>query len=89
MELFLEEAEPAVTAIREAVRQGDAPALQSAAHRLKGGAALIGATEVRDLAADLDRLAREGSVAGAAPLLDALEVAFARARTALEAQSRL
>jgi HPt (histidine-containing phosphotransfer) domain-containing protein len=75
VQMFLEDCPVRVEAIRAAVASGDAAALVSSAHALKGSAAYLSASIVRGRAADLERLGREGNLAGAPALLEQLDAA--------------
>ena len=57
------------------------------AHTLRGEAATLGVREVQALCAELEQLAREGTLAAARELVEALDRAFERARAALEPMS--
>jgi HPt (histidine-containing phosphotransfer) domain-containing protein len=73
--------------LRNAVAGGDAAALASAAHRLKGEAAIMGATAVSTRCADLEALGRapgQGWVAEATTLIPPLGSELERAVAALE-----
>jgi two-component system, sensor histidine kinase and response regulator len=82
--LFLRETPTRLADIRRALESGDAPALERAAHALKGSAGTLGAFALRELCAQLEELAESGTVAGAAEVVDALAPAFERARPVLE-----
>ncbi len=75
--MFLEDCPARVSDIRAAVERGDAAALVSCAHGLKGSAAYLSASIVRARAADLERAGREGNLAGAPALLAQLDAAVA------------
>ena len=62
---FQEQAWGLFTRIEEGVAGGDAKATASAAHALKGAAAYLEATRVRDLSARLEQLGRGGDMSGA------------------------
>src|SRR5579884_2168605 len=68
----------------EAARRADSESLSRVAHALKGDAVVVGAVELQGLCVQLERLGREGRVAEAAALLEAVREAFARADLALE-----
>jgi two-component system, sensor histidine kinase and response regulator len=75
--------------IAEAVRAGDAPALQAAAHALKGAAANLGAAHAARLAGRLEELARTDDLERAPALAEELAYAAKQAPVALrEAVSR-
>jgi CheY-like chemotaxis protein len=66
-------------ALRTALRTDDAPALRSAAHRLKGSAANLGAVRVADLSLLLEDLADNGELADAPVVLADLAAALTEA----------
>ena len=67
--------------IQQAVATGDLPAVRGVAHKLKGGAGAIGATQLSDAAAALERAAADG-VADLVPTLAAMIPALAQASVA-------
>jgi PAS domain S-box-containing protein len=69
----------AIHAIRSATTAGDAEALTSVAHRLKGSALNLGLPVVGHLAHELEMLGDSGSTAGAPALVEDLEDALSRA----------
>ena len=71
--------------ILEAVGNHDAPALERAAHSLKGAVGNFGTGRAFAAAYRLERLARDGEMAEAGDALTALEGEFERLRAALEA----
>jgi CheY-like chemotaxis protein len=75
------------SALRAALERKDSGGLASAAHRLKGDAAILGAIDVRDCSAELENLGREAKEhwpREAELLLERLDDALHRALTALE-----
>jgi HPt (histidine-containing phosphotransfer) domain-containing protein len=62
-----------ITAIREAVAAGDAPALRMAAHRLKGSIRYLGETQPFEQAFRLERMGAEDNLDGAEDALASLE----------------
>src|SRR5204863_8820633 len=83
IEMFLEDCPVRVEEIRAAVARGDADALVSSAHALKGSAAYLSASIVRATAADLEHLGREPGLAGAPALMTGLDAAVAQLLPAL------
>ena len=77
IQMFLEDCPQRVADIHAAVAKGDAPALVSTAHSLKGSASYMAASIVRGLAADLERLGREKTLEAAPAALAQLDVAVA------------
>lgn len=77
---FFEESEERVRALRQAAAAGDAPAIERAAHALKGIAGTVGAHEVSQLALRLEQGGREGRIQDAPELVNQLDSALGRAR---------
>ena len=73
--MFLEDCPQRLEAIREAIVSGDATALASASHALKGSAAYLKAASVRDCAADIERCACDGRMSDAPAGFDRLREA--------------
>jgi two-component system, sensor histidine kinase and response regulator len=88
IQMFLEDCPMRVEEIRAAIAGGDAAALVSSAHALKGSAAYLSASIVRGRAADLERLGRERSLADAPALLAQLDAAVAALLAALHKITR-
>jgi HPt (histidine-containing phosphotransfer) domain-containing protein len=84
IDLFLEQAAGLLNAARAAVEVGDATAITAAAHALKSSAANVGARALSTLAADVERLGRQGSSAAVlAPHVGALAEELERAGAVL------
>ncbi|HCH62713.1 MAG: hypothetical protein CL927_01000 [Deltaproteobacteria bacterium] len=80
--IFMEDVQAMRTELDAALHIEDAPAAKRIAHRVKGGAAAIGARRVAMVASALESAAREGSLASAQALRPQLDVeldALARA----------
>jgi CheY-like chemotaxis protein/HPt (histidine-containing phosphotransfer) domain-containing protein len=82
---FLEETRLGLAGLRDALERGDALDVASRAHRLKGAATLVGAVEMKTLAAQLEAEGHAAALTAAGPLLDALHPAFLRTREAMDA----
>jgi CheY-like chemotaxis protein len=72
MQIYLDTAGAMVEQVAEATAAGDAEALRRAAHTLKSSSANLGATALSGLSKEMEILGREGRIAGAGPLLDAI-----------------
>jgi PAS domain S-box-containing protein len=83
--VFLSDTPVQLSALREAVMQGDAVTAHRCAHTLKSTAATFGATELSNLCQQLEAEAKAGRLEGAATQVAAAEAAFACARSELEA----
>jgi two-component system, sensor histidine kinase and response regulator len=76
LKTFLADSPEKLAAIRRAVSQGDAEALGTAAHSLKGALALMGAQKAAGTARNLQAMGRLKSLGGAAAELQVLENEF-------------
>ena len=75
--LFLAQMPDLLGEIRTAIAAADGPAVERAAHKLRGAAANFGARRACDAALDLERMARIGDLACAGQTLAELERATA------------
>ena len=73
-EMLLTEAASGLAEMRSALAGGDARELGERAHRLRGGAASLGATAMAETARELQDASRGGELVGAGELLDRLEL---------------
>jgi two-component system, sensor histidine kinase and response regulator len=78
LQMFIEDCPQRLADIRTAVEQGNADALRTAAHTLKGSAGYLAAAHVTDAAVLLEHIGRDGRMADARAALDQLEAAVAR-----------
>jgi signal transduction histidine kinase/CheY-like chemotaxis protein/HPt (histidine-containing phosphotransfer) domain-containing protein len=83
VDLFLREVPGRLAALTEAIGAGNAPALEFAAHKLKGGSAMLGAIRLAQLCDQLEIAGSVGSVAGTAALLAEVRLELGRVRTML------
>src|SRR5687767_4108436 len=74
--LFAEDTPPLMTAIRDALAASDAPAVNRAAHQLKGSAGNFDAQELTALAQQVESHARGGDLAAVEATLPALQSAI-------------
>ncbi len=84
VDLFLEDAEPRLSTLREAIASGDAEGVERAAHTLKGSAGNMGARRMSMIAASLQDAGTSGDLSGAATLVEDLETEYSRVKPALE-----
>jgi two-component system sensor histidine kinase/response regulator len=85
--MFLDDASSRLAALREAVEEGDARAVERVAHTLKGAAGNMGAPRMAAICAELENVGASGDLERAAELLGRLEEEFGRVRPALEAEA--
>jgi PAS domain S-box-containing protein len=83
IDLFLEDLDPSVAAIRAAIAQASAQRLVGSAHALKGSCGSLGAGALGKVVALLEAAGRAGDLAAAERLLPDLDQERARARAAL------
>jgi CheY-like chemotaxis protein len=85
IERFTHDADRLLGQARQALEQGQAEDLRRATHTLKSTSATFGAMALSAIARELEHLARDGVLEGAARQIDRAEAEFARAKAALEA----
>lgn len=78
VEAILHESPQTILAIRQAIADGDAPALQLAAHKLKGAVRYLGPSGAFELASRLEKSGAERNMADAQETLASLEKEMAR-----------
>ncbi len=88
VEVFDREAHAQLDAIDEAIERADAAQLDSAAHRLKGGAASVGAERVAEVAKVLEERAEANELDEAAATAGQLRAEVERALAILRKFSR-
>ena len=71
--IFVQDTPKRMSAIRKAIARGDGAALASAAHALRGSAAMLGAVDIADEIRKVETLGREGSVGEASEILASFE----------------
>lgn len=81
--LYLDDSPRLIKALQEAVREGDAMALQKGAHTLKSSSANLGAMELASLCRELETLGREAHLENTLPLMKQLEHVYFGVREAL------
>lgn len=81
--LCLADAPAALDDIRSALEQGDAKALQRAAHKLKGSLLVLAADPASDAAYRLETIGAQGALDRAASALATLEAEIERLRPSL------
>lgn len=84
LELFLGTARPALGVLRQGVHQKQSDTVRRAAHHLKGSGATVGATQVAELAAQLESIAKTGDWDGADATCERLDAAVSQLATTME-----
>ncbi len=83
---FLDDAQPRLATLRDAVNGDDAQIIEKEAHALKGSCANFGANAMERICERLQIAGRSGDLADAFELLARLEGEFERVRQALTAE---
>lgn len=86
--LFRDETPVSLNAITEGVSSGDLEAVRIAAHTVKSSAAYVGAREVSETCAAIERAAREGNLPECVVLSDSLDSVFEATLEALDELDR-
>ncbi len=81
---YLEELSQQLIELRGALSQQDLGAMGRVAHTLKGASASSGAKGVADACAQIERMARSGTLAGADDLVANIERNFSNVKSAFE-----
>jgi two-component system sensor histidine kinase BarA len=83
VDTYLTDGDEQLAAMRQALADGDEPALMRPSHSLKSNSANVGATVLADLCRAIEADARSGAVPDAALRVAAAETEFAAVREAL------
>jgi signal transduction histidine kinase/CheY-like chemotaxis protein len=84
---FLDRSPSVLLALREAAARGDVAAVSASAHALKGTSATLGAFALSSLCAELERLARAGSMSDVVTQVPAIEAEYGSVDRALRAEA--
>ncbi|HET7272842.1 MAG TPA: response regulator, partial [Rubrobacter sp.] len=85
-EMFFDDANSALRALREALQGNDAHSVEAVAHTLKGSSGNMGAKRMSSLCAQLEDAGSSGDLSRVPQLLGDLEAEFGRVRPALEVE---
>ena len=86
--LFRAESPSSITAMEDGVAENDLEAVRIAAHTLKSSSAYVGARELSDICAQIERAAREGNFPECLVMTDSVEELFTETLEALDALSQ-
>ncbi len=84
LELYLGDSPTHLATLRRGLAEGDAQAIEWAAHALKGSSANLGAGALAELCNQLEKLSRDAVPAGAEARLAALEAEYDRVEQAMQ-----
>lgn len=85
-DLFLKHAPLKIAAIKKAASEGNAKALELAAHSLKSSSSYIGAMKLSAISKELEFMGRSGALEGSVEKAAQIEAEFDRVKAALEAE---
>jgi signal transduction histidine kinase/CheY-like chemotaxis protein/HPt (histidine-containing phosphotransfer) domain-containing protein len=83
---FLETTPSVLAALCDAAARADAGGIQQAAHMIKGTSAMLGARDLSEQCAEVERLARAGRAPDAATRVTAIEASYRTVEAALRAE---
>jgi HPt (histidine-containing phosphotransfer) domain-containing protein len=81
---YLENSEPLISTLREAVEMSDTGLLQRSSHSLKSSSANIGAMKLSEISKELEMNCRNNYLENAADLVTAIENEFSEVKEALK-----
>lgn len=87
IETFLVRMPSTLTSLRDAATRADADGIRQAAHMIKGTSAMLGARELSEQAAEIERGGRAGSIQDAATRVAAVEASYRTVEAILRAES--
>jgi two-component system sensor histidine kinase/response regulator len=87
MSMFLETTPGHLETLRRADEDGDIDRVRTTSHALKSASASVGATSLSAACAKLERLARDGCIDDAVPLVEAIVREYANIRPLIEAHA--
>jgi HPt (histidine-containing phosphotransfer) domain-containing protein len=83
---FLDQTPSVLSALREAAARDDVPAIRRAAHRIKGTSSILGARELSEQCAEIERVGQAGCIADAGSRVIAVEASYRTIEAALKAE---
>lgn len=85
-DLFIKHAPQKIASIKKAASEGNAKALEVAAHSLKSSSSYIGALKLSTFSKELEFMGRNGSLEGSVEKAAKVEAEFKRVKAAIEAE---
>lgn len=85
-DLFLKHTPLKIAAIKKAASEGNAKALEVAAHSLKSSSSYIGALKLSVISKELEFMGRSGALEGSVEKAALIEAEFDRVKAAVEAE---
>ncbi|MFL6833975.1 MAG: response regulator [Xanthobacteraceae bacterium] len=83
---FLDQTPSVLTALRDAAARADVPSIRRAAHMIKGTSSILGARELSEQCAEIERVGQTGCIADAGSRVIAVEASYRTIEAALKAE---
>jgi HPt (histidine-containing phosphotransfer) domain-containing protein len=83
---FLDQTPSVLSALRDAAARADVPSIQRAAHMIKGTSSTLGARELSEQCAEIERVGQTGCIADAGSRVVAAEASYRTVEAALKAE---
>jgi len=83
---FLDQTPSVLSALRDAAARADIPSIRRAAHMIKGTSSILGARELSEQCAEIERVGQTGFIADAGSRVTAVEASYRTIEAALKAE---
>ena len=83
---FLDRTPSVLSTLRDAAARADVPSIRRAAHMIKGTSSILGARELSEQCAEIERVGQTGCIADAGPRVIAVEASYRTIEAALKAE---
>jgi signal transduction histidine kinase/DNA-binding response OmpR family regulator/HPt (histidine-containing phosphotransfer) domain-containing protein len=83
---FLDQTPSVLSALRDAAARSDVPSIRRAAHMIKGTSSILGARELSEQCAEIERVGQTGCIADAGSRVIAVEASYRTIEAALKAE---
>lgn len=83
---FLDRTPSVLSALRDAAARADVPSIRRAAHMIKGTSSILGARELSEQCAEIERVGETGSIVDAGSRVTAVEASYRTIEAALKAE---
>jgi len=83
---FLDQTPSVLSALRDAAARADVPSIRRAAHMIKGTSSMLGARELSEQCAEIERVGQTGCIADAGSRAMAVEASYRTIEAALKAE---
>ena len=83
---FLDQTPSVLSALRDAAARADVPSIRRAAHMIKGTSSILGARELSEQCAEIERVGQTGCIADARSRVIAVEASYRTIEAALKAE---